>query len=171
MKKLVLLAILAGLITFSLIVLVRGQNKTLPLPLPSRKPAATVTSEPTTLPSSAPSSATIEGSLSYPSEGIPEEMKVCAQNRETQDEVCTSKHLEGSQFQYGVGYRLQVSPGMYEVYAYLPNQPDSKAYYSEAVPCGLSVDCLSHQPIPVQVAAGETVTNIDPQDWYAPLEE
>lgn len=171
MKKLVLLAILAGLVTFSLIVLVRQQNKTPSLPLQTRKPAATRTSQPPASVSPAPSSAIIQGSLSYPSEGIPEQMKICAQSLQTNDEFCTTNHLQSPQFTYGVGYQLTVSPGSYEVYAFLPEQPDYKAYYSEAVPCGLSVDCTSHRPIPVQVAAGETVTKIDPQDWYAPPQE
>jgi len=43
---------------------------------------------------------------------------------------------------------------------------DYKAYYSEFVTCGLSVNCPSHKPIPVAVKTGETVNDIDPQDWY-----
>ena len=108
---------------------------------------------------------TIEGSLSYPSEGIPEDLIVCAENTVTEQSFCTSQHLKNSKYTYGVGYKLEVVEGVYLVYAKLPNE-EQLAYYSEFVTCGLSVNCPSHKPIEVTVTGGETTTDVDPADWY-----
>lgn len=108
----------------------------------------------------------IEGSLSFPSETIPSNMIICAREVASEKQVCTDKQIVGEQFTYRVGYQLAVIPGTYEVYAYLPEDPDRRAYYNEFVTCGLSAECESHEVIEVTVAAGETVTGIDPQDWY-----
>jgi hypothetical protein len=116
----------------------------------------------------------IEGSLSYPSEFIPPDMTICAENLATKKLSCTNKHLKAKKYQYKVGYKLEVPPGDYQVYAYLPDPArygasypkDYRAYYSEFVKCGMSVDCPSHAPITVKVKSGETVSGIDPQDWY-----
>lgn len=106
----------------------------------------------------------ITGSLSFPGEEIPE-MMVCAETIGSTAEFCTDERLEDEEFTYGVGYNLAVPAGSYYVYAKLPND-SYKAYYSDFVTCGLSVDCPSHQSISVTVNAGETVENVDPQDWY-----
>lgn len=117
------------------------------------------------------SQTTIEGSLSYPSEGIPDEMTICAQNIETGKKYCTQKHLNSQKYLYGVGYRLIVAPGNYQIYSYLPTSAPLdyqgyKAYYSKAVTCGLTVKCTNHTPITVSVIAGQRLQNIDPIDWY-----
>jgi hypothetical protein len=116
----------------------------------------------------------IEGSLAYPSEFIPPDMKVCAENIATKERFCTAKHLKGKQYQYGEGYQLKVPPGEYLVYAYLPDPgqygagypQDYRAYYSEFVKCGMRAECPSHAPVVVRVNSGEKHTGIDPQDWY-----
>jgi hypothetical protein len=67
-----------------------------------------------------------------------------------------------------------VPPGDYHVFAQLPDPArhgadyakDYRAYYSKFVTCGMSVDCKDHTPIVVTVKSGETVSGIDPQDWY-----
>ena len=128
---------------------------------PSPSPLPTKAASPTPL----PKNGTIEGSLSYPSEFIPEEMEVCAENQSTKEVHCTSKHIQNPKYTYGVGYMLEVPAGTYLVYASLPGD-DYQAHYSEFVTCGLSVDCPSHEPIPVEVEVGETVSNIDAVDWY-----
>ncbi len=111
--------------------------------------------------------ATITGSLSFPSEFLPEHMTVCADNVSTAEEICTDEHLEDDSFLYGFGYLLNVPAGSYYVYAYDPDGDNSyKAYYSEFVTCGLSVDCTSHEAILVTVLSGETAENVDPGDWY-----
>jgi uncharacterized protein YceK len=109
----------------------------------------------------------IEGSLSYPSEGIPETMTVCAESVQTQIEYCTNKHIVGKQYRYWEGYKLQAPPGDYFVYAFIPKQEEKyKAYYNEFVTCGINVDCQSHEKIIVTVKENLTVKDIDPIDWY-----
>ncbi len=117
---------------------------------------------------------TIEGSLSYPSEFIPPDMVVCAENLATRQRHCTNHHLKGKKYRYGEGYRLRVPPGDYHIYAYLPDPSiygasspkDYRAYYSEFVKCGMNVDCPSHKPVVVKVKSGEILRRIDPMDWY-----
>lgn len=108
----------------------------------------------------------IEGSLSFPSEGIPEDMTVCAVNQLTNNQYCTQEQIEDSKYQYSKGYVLEVPPGNYVVYAQTPTLDDYKAYYNDFVECGLSVDCESHEPIIINVKSGEAVSGVDPQDWY-----
>ena len=122
----------------------------------------------------APQSGVIEGSLSYPSDFIPPDMTICAENLATKKIYSTNQHLKAQKYRYKVGYKLEVPPGDYHVYAQLPDPAkygagypkDYRAYYSEFVKCGMSVDCTSHAPIVVKVPSGETVGGIDPQDWY-----
>lgn len=120
--------------------------------------------------------AVIEGSLSYPSEYIPADMKVCAQDLSTQvspnklvfsKEYCTSKHIKDKKYKNGQGYKLEVpGSGSYYVYAATSVQSGYKAYYSEYVVCGLKASCRSHAPIGVKINPGQTMTGIDPGDWY-----
>lgn len=115
---------------------------------------------------------TIGGSLSYPSEFIPSHMTICAEDTSTKKQYCTKTHIQDQKYTYGVGYKIEDVPsGSYLVFAYFPGGEASysesyRAYYSKFVTCGQSVDCASHDPIVVTVQAGQTVTDIDPQDWY-----
>ena len=141
------------------------QQKKTPEKLPGQIVSPSPGSQKLPSPTPLPQKGIIEGSMSFPGEGIPSYIQVCAENQTTQEVLCTSKHLEDAKYTYGYGYRLEVPAGNYYVYALDPNR-DYKAYYSEFVTCGLSVDCSSHELILVPVKAGETVTGIDPQDWY-----
>lgn len=114
----------------------------------------------------APTIGTIEGSLSFPSEGIPSDLTICAEDISTKKQYCTKEHLQDEKYMFRVGYKIEAPTGDYLVFAYLPEDPADRAYYSEFVTCGLSVDCPSHEPIVVGVAAGQTASDIDPQDWY-----
>ncbi|MEN9217339.1 MAG: hypothetical protein Q6K90_08445, partial [Gloeomargarita sp. HHBFW_bins_162] len=67
------------------------------------------------------------------------------------------------QYQYGVGYQLSLPPGRYQVYATYGNY---RAYYSPAVACGLHIRCRDHQPIVVDVRAGQRLPDISPMDWF-----
>ena len=115
----------------------------------------------TTIPE--PKPATITGELGYPSDYIPEDMRVCAERVGTSDKKCDARFSvqKGRRI-----YTLTVPPGNYRVYAETRDWPDYKAYYTEAVVCGLSVDCPSHEPITLELLAGDTRTKVDPQDWY-----
>lgn len=139
-----------------------NNNQEKALPSPTQTPT-TITPTPT-----ASNSGYIEGSLGFPSEGIPEAMIVCAENIDSNQTTCSNDQLKSSKYTYGLGYKIEVPIGNYHVYAYVPGfNQDYKAYYSEFVTCGLSVDCVSHNPIVIQVSAGSTQENVDPQDWYA----
>lgn len=107
----------------------------------------------------------IEGSMGFPSETIPIEVLVCAENIEDKKEYCTNERIDDAKYTYHIGYILEVPEGKYLVYEKLPPN-EYKAYYSEFVTCGISVDCESHEPIVVEVKKGETTEKVDPQDWY-----
>jgi len=109
----------------------------------------------------------IIGSLSYPGESIPEDLVVCAQMVEENQEYCTDEHIKDNKFTHGVGYKLIVPTGKYYVYAAEPEKSNYKSFYTKFVTCGLSVDCPSHEKIEVEVKPGEEITGIDPGDWYS----
>jgi hypothetical protein len=106
----------------------------------------------------------IEGSLGYPSESIPP-LKICAENLVTQIQHCTEAHIKGVKYRHGVGYWIEVPPGTYHVFA---SDTEKDAYFSSAVQCGLKLGCNNHEPIAVTVSPGQTITSIDPTDWYNP---
>jgi len=115
----------------------------------------------------------IEGSLGYPSEGIPDEMKICAENVSTKELTCTDQKINNRKYTYGEGYRLEVPAGTYHVFASLAGSgaggsafDNYRAYYSEFVTCGLEANCLSHAPVKVIVRADQTTSQVDPIDWY-----
>jgi len=119
----------------------------------------------TTLPTEdIPELSVISGSLSYPSDYIPNDMEVCAKNVETGKTHCDAEITVGNDTRR---YALTVPPGSYHVYAKTSDKPGYNAYYSEAVVCGLKVDCLSSKPITVTLAGGAKRTDVDPHDWYA----
>jgi len=116
----------------------------------------------TTIPEPRP--ATITGELSYPSDYIPEDMRVCAEDVTSRKRNCDARFTTRNGRRL---YTLTVLPGSYRVYAETRDMTDYKAYYSEAVVCGLSVDCVSHEPITLKLSAGENRGKVHPQDWYA----
>ena len=168
MKKALL--VIAGIILVAIVAggaYFLGQN--VPGPVKTKQVIQnTITPQPTPTPTNPPQqTGTIEGSLSYPSEGIPENMQVCAEDSKTKQNYCTSQHLKDPKYTYGVGYKIEVPVGGYFVHATVPSFGNGyRAYYNEFVTCGLSVDCQSHENIEVSVSAGETLTGIDPHDWY-----
>lgn len=134
----------------------------------SLQPTATQQADTTRLsPTATPSAntGTVEGSLNYPSEGIPDDMFVCVETLTGTQVACTDEHIENQKYQYGLGYMLEIEPGTYYVYSQIPDD-GYKAYYTEFVPCGLSVGCTSHAKIQVDVSAGQITSGVDPIDWY-----
>jgi len=71
----------------------------------------------------------ITGSLTYASEGIPENMTICAFNTVTKVQYCTKDHLSGTHYKHGKGYRLIVPAGEY--YLYYKLDPTPYAVYGE----------------------------------------
>jgi hypothetical protein len=106
----------------------------------------------------------LEGSLSFPSEGIPDELMVCADNIEMAETFCTYSRIKDSKYMYGLGYRLPLKPGTYNVYAFYGAMT---GLYSNYVLCGMSSNCSDHSSVNVDVDEGQTIKDIDPADWYS----
>lgn len=103
----------------------------------------------------------IEGTLGYPSEGIPPL------------EVYALPTKGGGKYHFIKTYQNQstfemedIDPGSYYIVAYAGN--NLSGGYTKAVACGLSVDCKDHSLISVEVEPGETAKGVEVKDWYAP---
>jgi uncharacterized protein YecT (DUF1311 family) len=107
----------------------------------------------------------ISGQLSYPSEYIPGDLKVCAQQiNNPANSFCTQDKFQVAN---RLIYRLNVPLGEYYVFASTKDMPNYKAYYTEAVTCGLHAHCKSHRKIKVILdGKNQKISNINPQDWY-----
>jgi hypothetical protein len=104
----------------------------------------------------------IVGDVSYPSDYLPDDLKVTAVPVNKGRTFSTTKRR-------GSEYSLSLPAGEYYVYATTnatPNMTGYKAYYTEFTTCGSSVDCPSHKKIVVSVKPGKTTYKVDPQDWY-----
>ena len=116
----------------------------------------------TTAPASV--SGAVSGHLSYPSEVTPE-LRVAAFDATDASRVAFVDTVP-NQSVYRIG---GLQPGRYHVVAYVLDPASVEAGgYSRAVTCGLSAGCTDHALLDVVVASGQTVENVDPQDWYAP---
>ena len=110
----------------------------------------------------------ITGHLSYPAEGRPDIMVV----------AFSTQYYPNGNFYYTFTtpsqdtYELVLPQGEYYIVAYaldpFGNPMGVVGGYTQAVPCGLSVSCTDHSLIPVPVAAGGALSDINPADWYAP---
>ena len=121
--------------------------------------------KPALSPAPTPGIGAIEGALLYPAcTGLPADLKVCAENAKTGEVTCTQRFVDDG----GYRYRLELPKGEYALWAESKTaRPGYRAYYSAAIPCGLSVDCKDHHPIPLLVEAGALTTGISPADWFA----
>lgn len=131
-------------------------------------PTATASPMPEATPTSTTSpDGMITGQLSYPSEFLPPQRIIAFEANDTSVYFSTDVHSGGT-------YALTVPPNTYVVLAYLIDpadlgaQPGLSGAYSEFVLCGLHASCDDHSLVPVVVNPGETLTNIDPVDWYLP---
>jgi hypothetical protein len=105
-------------------------------------------------------SGSISGNLGYPSEYIPA-MTVVATNTTTQQYYYVDTAQDENTF-----IIQNLPPGNYTVVAY-PVGEEEGGGYSQAVPCGLSVNCTDHSLIPVTVTAGQDSPEVNPVDFYA----
>jgi hypothetical protein len=107
-------------------------------------------------------SGSISGTLSYPSEYLPAQ-RVVAFNMD-------SKEWFAIEVDHDSSYVLDgLPPGSYYVVAYAIDTENAGAGgYTQAVSCGLSVNCKDHSLVSVSVKAGDMLQNINPTDWYAP---
>jgi hypothetical protein len=103
----------------------------------------------------------VRGDLSYPSDVIPDDLKVCWRNLSTEESRCEEPSGERS-------YELTLSEGEYHIWARPDSNRSFRGFYSAASKCGLSVDCLSHRPLAVPVLADQITSGIDTSDWYGP---
>lgn len=109
----------------------------------------------------------IEGSLTYPSEQIPADLVVYAENVDTGEVYETSDRITDDRFTISrTGYKIEVPEGSYYIYAKMASAPDKKAYYNRFITCGMSVECADTTKLVVEVIAGETVENITVGDWW-----
>ena len=108
-----------------------------------------------------PATGKIAGSLSYPSDYIPADMQVCAEETSSKEVTCKGGFKQSD-------YELELPAGTYQVYARTDDYGSGyRAYYNEAVKCGLDISCKDRTVIDVVVEGGATVGDIDPADWYA----
>lgn len=118
-------------------------------------PTPTLTPAP---PTPTPRPGTVTGRICYPSERIPA-MTAYFQNTNTNQVI--EMAIGENQPSYGI----DLPPGEYIVYAWLPDFVMG-GLYSEFVLCGLGADCTDHTPTPFQVEPGRATNGIDLCDWY-----
>ncbi len=143
-----------------------------PPPCPTCAPATlVVTATPAAIPTDTPIPTStgaptggISGALNYPSSFIPAQ-RVVAFNINTGYWYWQNTSTGTATYSFE---KLPV--GIYNVVSYLISDPKSMAGgYSQAVLCGLSVDCTDHSLVNVEVKAGEVTKDVNAFDWYIDL--
>jgi len=103
----------------------------------------------------------IEGSLTYPSEWIPDELVACAKNLDTDIIYFTKlQYFEDNKYKYHAGYKLRVPAGEYSAYGWYLVGSESYTYfpYTEYVKCGMDYEtCKDKSIIEFTVKENETV--------------
>lgn len=105
----------------------------------------------------------VSGRLSYPSEMIPELLVVAfnSQNLEEYEYIKTEINQSS--------YELELPEGTYFLVSYILDEPGNYGGgYTNAVSCGLSVECENHDLVEIDVEKTSVLTGIDLTDWYAP---
>lgn len=111
---------------------------------------------------SAPTTGRIEGVLHFPSEGIPP-LTVYARNVDTNETLTIATEENAQTFVFE-----DVPPGVYHLFAWVADGSGLGGAYTQAVLCGLTVECTDHTLIQVPVAAGQMSGGVDIGDWYEP---
>jgi hypothetical protein len=101
---------------------------------------------------------TVEGTICFPSEGIPPLNLYLHQNGSA-DGILVPHAQNQSTF------NVVVPAGTYTAYAWVQDFTYGGSY-SQAVACGLSVDCTDHSLVEFAVSAGATTSGIAVCDWY-----
>ncbi len=121
-------------------------------------PTPTSTATPTATPT--PVVGKVNGAVCYlRGEAIPE---MIAYFQETQTNTIVELPIAAGQMTYTV----QLAPGTYYAYAWLPDFSRG-GLYSNAVPCGLKSTCKDRTPLAFTVNIGDVITGIDLCDWVA----
>lgn len=133
------------------------------------QPANAPTQTPTSTPDASltvtatPEPGSISGTLSYASSFIPPLRVVAFQ-------VNGFNYRWVDTMQNQSTYQITgLAPGLYHVVAYTMDGTAAGGY-TQMVPCGLLASCTDHTLLDVDVKAGEDTPNINPGDWYAPLD-
>lgn len=108
--------------------------------------------------SAAPLTGMVEGSVCYPSSGIPP-MNVYLQ------QVGTTNVTIVPIGQNQMSYSAEVGVGSYNAYAWLPDFTIGGSY-SQAVACGLDASCSDHSLITFDVTGGQLTGGVNVCDWY-----
>lgn len=117
---------------------------------------------PVTVTPSAAATGSIAGALNYPSHFIPP-LRVYAINTSSGQGYYIETLLNQGTFTM-----IGLPPATYHVLARPRETTALIAGYTNAVPCGLGVECNDHTLIPVTVTAGTTTSSVNVFDWYAP---
>lgn len=123
-------------------------------------PQPVVTDASSEIPTEAQTGA-VSGQVCYPSKSFP---AMTAFFQDTASGQVTELKIAENQ----ASFTVDLPPGQYIAFAYLSSGAELGGSYSNAVPCGLSVDCTDHAPLPFEVKPGETTRGVDLCDWYAP---
>ncbi|MFN2148919.1 MAG: hypothetical protein ACK2T2_11040 [Anaerolineales bacterium] len=115
---------------------------------------------PTATQQPAPAEGTVSGRVCFPSEPPLPEMTLYFMEPSS-GAVISVPHTDGT----GT-YSAQLPPGSYFAYAWVNGNTTLGGSYSQAVPCGLSVNCTDHSLISFSVDPGGQTTEIDICDWY-----
>ncbi len=100
----------------------------------------------------------VEGTICFPSSGIPPMNLYLHQVGADTPNVLSINTNQMS-------FSAELTPGTYVAYAWLPDFSLGGSY-SQAVACGLSVECTDHSLVQFQVAAGALTSGVDVCDWY-----
>ena len=109
----------------------------------------------------------ITGELRYPScNKTAPGLEVCAEAVGSRDTTACTSDFEATEAGE-LTYTLDVPAGRYLVFARTPivRGGQYRAYFSQAVRCGLEVGCDDHAPIEIGVRPGQTVSGVHPSDW------
>ncbi len=106
----------------------------------------------------------IEGSITFPGEAIPSGFVVTAENIATGETIVTQEIIYDNKYSTGVGFKINVSPGNYYLYASEPQAPHFKAYYDEHMKSSLQVE--SFEPVVVSITEGQHVDNVLVGNWW-----
>ena len=109
-----------------------------------------------------PATGSVSGSLSYPSEFIPAMQIVFFDVNDLSQWFFFNTAENTNTYQFD-----GLPVGTYYVVSYVVGG-DFGGGYTQAVPCGLSVNCNDHSLIPVVISGGQVTGGVNPQDWYAP---
>ncbi len=112
----------------------------------------------------------IEGHITYPAGNIPEDFTVAAEHRVTGQSYITQEKISDAKYHFGVGFKLNVPPGSYFVYASCSDVPDYRAYYDEYTANMFEIDSYdstaAYAPIPVTVTPGVHIDDVLVGNWW-----